>query len=207
MRARLLASRRPWHLTMIDRIPARDADQRPARTADARSVPTPRAQPTSDSPPLITPPVLVGWREWVALPAMGVSLLKAKVDTGARSSALHAFDLERFERDRLPWVRFTVHPFQGDVATTIRAECQLLGQRVVRSSGGQAETRPVVAADVELAGQRFEIELTLTNRDAMGFRMLLGRQAIRGRFVVDPNRSFVLGRKKPSVPLLFPELS
>lgn len=169
----------------------------------------PTAQPgaaplTSAVPP---PPVTVGWREWVALPGIGVPLLKAKVDTGARSSALHAFDLERFERDGLPWVRFTVHPFQGDVQTTIRAECQLLGQRVVKSSGGQAETRPVVAADVELAGQRWEIELTLTNRDAMGFRMLLGRQAVRGRFVVDPNRSFVQGRRKPRGPLLFPELT
>jgi hypothetical protein len=151
-------------------------------------------------------PAIVGWREWVAFPGLGVPLVKAKVDTGARSSALHAFDLTRFERDRLPWVRFTVHPFQGDVLTTIEAECQLLGQRLVKNSAGVAEMRPVVATDVELAGRRWEIELTLTNRDAMGFRMLLGRQAVRGRFVVDPEKSFVQGRRNPGGEVLFPEL-
>lgn len=194
---------------MIDR----PSDTQPPAAALPRAAVagTPSPAPVPASVPAVAavpaPPITVGWREWVALPGLGVPLLKAKVDTGARSSALHAFDMERFEREGLPWVRFTVHPFQGDVQTTIRAECQLLGQRVVKSSGGQSETRPVVAADVEIAGQRWEIELTLTNRDAMGFRMLLGRQAVRGRFVVDPNRSFVQGRRKPRGPLLFPELT
>jgi hypothetical protein len=147
---------------------------------------------------------VIGWREWCALPGLGVPLVKAKVDTGARSSALHAFDVERFERAGLPFVRFTVHPLQGDLLTTIRAEAQLLGQRVVKSSAGQKETRPVIATDVELGGRRFEIELTLTNRDAMGFRMLLGRQAVRGRFVVDPERSFAQGRRRAPGPALLP---
>jgi hypothetical protein len=198
---------------MDDAAPAPDtgrSSERAAAAAPPRGGPAPVVlpgmMPLVAEPPAAGPVVTVGWREWAALPAIGVPLVKVKVDTGARSSALHAFDMERFEREGLPWVRFTVHPFQGDVATTIRAECQLLGQRVVKSSGGQAETRPVVAADVELAGQRWEIELTLTNRDAMGFRMLLGRQAVRGRFVVDPSRSFVQGRRRPRGPLLFPEL-
>lgn len=197
---------------MIDRPsdtqPPAAALPRAAVAGTPSPAPVPASVPAVAAVPAVpAPPITVGWREWVALPGLGVPLLKAKVDTGARSSALHAFDMERFEREGLPWVRFTVHPFQGDVQTTIRAECQLLGQRVVKSSGGQSETRPVVAADVEIAGQRWEIELTLTNRDAMGFRMLLGRQAVRGRFVVDPNRSFVQGRRKPRGPLLFPELT
>lgn len=136
----------------------------------------------------------LGWREWISLPSLGVPAIKVKVDTGARSSALHAFDVEHFTRDGAAWVRFTVHPFQDDDRTVIRAECLLLGQRVVRSSAGHQETRPVVAASVRIGDVSFDTDVTLTNRDSMGFRMLLGRQAIRGRFVVDPGRSFVQPR-------------
>ena len=150
------------------------------------------AEPTGRA----SPQVVIGWREWVSLPDLGVPLVKAKVDTGARSCALHAFDLEEFRRDGVRWVRFTVHPWQRDVDMTIRAECRLLGERSVRSSHGHQEVRPVVLSQVVVGNLRVAVELTLTNRDAMGFRMLLGRSAVRGRFVVDPGRSFV--QRQPS---------
>jgi hypothetical protein len=154
---------------------------------------------TSVRPPGSRP--TLGWREWVALPALGVPVLKAKVDTGARSSALHAWDLEEFQRDGVRWVRFTVHPWQGDASAAFTAECELLGERSVRSSHGHQEVRPVIRTSALVGAHSLAIELTLTNRDSMGFRMLLGRSAIRRRFVVDPGRSFVQGRPS-SEPLL-----
>lgn len=143
---------------------------------------------------------LLGWREWVALPLLGVPRIKVKVDTGARSCALHAFELEEFQRDGVRWVRFTVHPRQDSVDRSIRVECELLGERSIRSSAGQVEVRPVVRTEIQLGRLRLPVDLTLTNRDAMGFRMLLGRSAIRGRFVVDPSRSFVQGRPRSGPP-------
>ena len=140
-------------------------------------------------------PVL-GWREWVSLPSLGVPRLKAKVDTGALSSALHAFDLEEYRKGGVRRLRFTVHPWQRDVEETIQVDCPLLGERSVRSSAGHLEVRPVVAAELVIGKTRHAIELTLTNRDAMGFRMLLGRSAFRGRFLVDADRSFVQGRPR-----------
>ncbi len=134
---------------------------------------------------------IIGWREQLALPDLGIPEVKAKIDTGARSSALHAFDVETFERDGKPMVRFKVHPYQRDAQRTVTAEAELIDQRQVRNSGGQAQVRPVIETTVELNGYTFPIELTLTNRDAMGFRMLLGRQAVRRRFLVDAGRSFL----------------
>jgi hypothetical protein len=138
---------------------------------------------------------VIGWREWVALPEMGVDRIKAKVDTGARTSSLHAFDLERFERDGRPMVRFEAHPLQRDASERIPVEAELVDRRSVRTSGGESTMRPVVATEVELMGRRWTIELTLIRRDPMGFRMLLGRQAIRGRFLVDPGRSYLGGKR------------
>ncbi|MEQ9671964.1 ATP-dependent zinc protease family protein [Coleofasciculus sp. G2-EDA-02] len=134
---------------------------------------------------------IIGWRERVALPNLGISQIKAKIDTGARSSALHAFDVETFSWDGKTRVRFKVHPYQRDNHRTVCAEAELIDQRQVRNSGGHAQLRPVIQTMVELNGERWLIELTLTNRDVMGFRMLLGRQAIRKRFLVDAGRSFV----------------
>lgn len=139
----------------------------------------------------------IGWREWLALPALGILAIKAKIDTGARSSALHAFDIERFDRDHEPMVRFKVHPYQRSHDGVIVAEAPLAGERFVRNSGGIETLRPVIVAEVELGGQRWPIELTLTPRDAMGFRMLLGREAVRRRFLVDAGRSYLAG-KRPS---------
>lgn len=137
-------------------------------------------------------PRTVGWREWLALPDLGIERVKAKIDTGARSSALHAFDLHYFERDGSDWVRFRVHPRQRSSQVTVLAEAPLLDRRRVRNSGGQAQLRPAIATAAFLGGQTWPIELTLVDRDAMGFRMLLGRQAVRRRFLVDPGRSFLL---------------
>lgn len=137
---------------------------------------------------------VIGWREWVSLPELGVARIKVKVDTGARSSSLHAYDIEFLERKGEQLVRFKVHPFQRDSHTVIQGEAPLLEVRGVRNSGGKLEHRPVIVTQVELMGESWPIELSLTRRDVMGFRMLLGRQAVRGRFTVDPSRSYYDGR-------------
>ncbi len=134
---------------------------------------------------------VIGWRERLALPHLGITQIKAKIDTGARSSALHAFDIETFTREGKAWVRFSIHPHQHNSIDTIAAEAELLDTRAVKNSGGQAQTRPVIQTLVALGGQQWPIELTLTNRDVMGFRMLLGRQAVRQRFLVDAGKSYL----------------
>jgi hypothetical protein len=136
----------------------------------------------------------IGWREWLKLPDLGVAAIKAKVDTGARSSALHAFDVETFVQDGREMVRFKVHPLQRDIETTVETVAEVVDHRCVRSSLGDESVRPVIVTGVELLGQRFEVELTLVRRDTMGFRMLLGRQAVRRRFVVNPGCSYRNGR-------------
>lgn len=139
---------------------------------------------------------IIGWREWVALPELGIKSIKAKVDTGARSSALHAYDIELFKRGRKQRVRFKVHPLQRDSKKTISVEAPVFElERQVRNSGGAVQSRIVIAVPVRLFGELFPIELTLTRRDTMGFRLLLGRQAVRGRFLIDPGRSFLAGGK------------
>jgi hypothetical protein len=137
------------------------------------------------------PTAVIGWREWVTLPALGIEATKAKIDTGARSSALHAFNLERFERDGKTIVRFQAHPIQRNDSDVVTAEAALLEDRVVRNSGGQEELRPVIETPVQVGDAIWMIELTLTNRDQMGFRMLLGRQAVRHRYLVNPGKSFL----------------
>jgi len=133
----------------------------------------------------------IGWREWVLLPALGVGPIKAKIDTGARTSALHAFELEPFQRDGRPWVRFEIHPRQRSAAGATLVEVPLVEHRHVRSSSGIRQRRPMIHTEIEIGGRRFPVDLTLTRRDEMGFRMLVGRQALRGRFVVDPGRSYL----------------
>ena len=123
--------------------------------------------------------------------------IKAKVDTGARTSTLHAFGLERFDKDGIDTVRFAIHPLQRSAAGSVTVEYPVIDDRMVRSSSGRAQRRPVVSMPIEIAGRKLDIELTLTRRDEMGFRMLLGREALRKRFIVDPSRSF-LADKKPS---------
>jgi hypothetical protein len=139
---------------------------------------------------------VMGWREWISLPELGVTRIKAKVDTGARSSSLHAFDVELFTRRGRRMVRFEVHPLQRSTRPRVVAEVELHDMRTVRSSSGHETLRPVIVTPVEFAGGSWDVELTLANRDTMGFRMLLGRQAVRGRLLVDPGRSFYGGRSR-----------
>lgn len=137
---------------------------------------------------------IIGWREWVLLPDLGTPWIKAKIDTGARSSCLHAFDLQEFERDGQPFIRFSVHPRQRSLNETVVVESPLLERRKVRSSNGKAEERFVTVTSLTILNVTFEIELTLSNRSNMGFRMLLGRQALRRRFLIDPGKSFLGGK-------------
>lgn len=140
---------------------------------------------------------IIGWREWISLPGLGVPAIKAKVDTGACSSSVHAFDVSIVEDPQgHAIVRFKLHPYQHTSRVTVAAEAALVEYRRIRSSGGHETLRPVVLVDVELLDQRWPIELTLASRDTMGFRMLLGRQALRHRFVVDPGRSYLAGKRK-----------
>lgn len=139
----------------------------------------------------------IGWREWVALPELGIAAVKAKIDTGARTSSLHAFDVEIFRRRGKDWARFKVHPKQRNTKTTVAISAEVVDFRKVRSSTGHASRRPVILTPLEIFGQRFEIEITLADRDLMGFRMLLGRAAVRRRFLIDPGRSYRAGRKPP----------
>ena len=130
----------------------------------------------------------------MSLPSIGVPWLKAKLDTGARTSAIHAFDLEEFERDGVPWVRYSVHPWQRSAEDSVVAESPIVDRRGVRSSSGHTEERLVVMLELSLVGHRVDAEMTLSRRDEMGFRMLVGREALRRGFLVDPGRSYVGGR-------------
>jgi len=145
--------------------------------------------------PRPTQALAIGWREWLALPSLGIQEIKAKVDTGARTSALHTFDLEVY-RDAagLERVRFLVHPLQDDLDYVVACDEPVASSRVVKDSGGHAEVRPFILAPVTLAGQTWTIEISLTSRDNMKFRMLLGRTAMKRRFIVDPSRSYLAGR-------------
>ena len=143
---------------------------------------------------------VIGWREWVSFPDLDAWAVKAKIDTGARSSCLHAFDVRTVRRGGKEFVQFKVHPLQRDTSQTVEAEAELLEYRVVRSSGGHETHRPVILTTIQLLGQQWGIELTLASRDTMGFRMLLGRQAVRGRFLVNPGRSYCAGKMRKSKP-------
>lgn len=135
----------------------------------------------------------VGWREWVHLPELGGCRVKAKVDTGARTSAIHAWNIAVGRTRGGAFVTFELHPMQRDDATIVQCRAPLLGMRSIRNSGGQTENRYVIETLAEIGESRWRIQLSLTQRDEMGFRMLLGRSALKGRFIVDPGRSFLLG--------------
>lgn len=138
---------------------------------------------------------IIGWREWLALPDLGIRAIKAKIDTGARTSALHTFGLESFEENGILKVKFRIHPLQ--LRTDIHVNCiaDVMDRRRVTSSDGQREMRYVIATTVVLGDFKWPVEITLTNRDSMRFRMLLGRAAVSGRMVVDPAKSYLSGRK------------
>jgi hypothetical protein len=137
----------------------------------------------------------IGWREWVDLPELGILRIKAKVDTGARTSALHAFSLRPFKEGNQDKISFDIHPVQHDSETVVTCVADIIDKRWVTDSGGHREERYVIYTPIILGEKTWPIEITLTERDSMLFRMLLGRSAIRKRYVVDPARSFIKTRK------------
>ena len=138
----------------------------------------------------------LGWREWVALPDLAIDPIKAKVDTGARTSALHAFAVEPFEKDGESWVRFAMHPLQRNSDYVVNCEAKVLDRRSVRDSGGHEEMRYVIESTIVIGDTPIKAELTLTDRETMKFRMLLGRTTLKPDYLVDPGRSY-LSRRPP----------
>ncbi|MEM6639333.1 MAG: RimK/LysX family protein [Pseudomonadota bacterium] len=138
---------------------------------------------------------MIGWREWLALPDLGIERIKAKIDTGARTSSLHAFDIDTETVDGVDYATFSVEPEQGENSSVIRCCAPIVDQRAVTNSGGQASDRLVIQTTMALGPKTIPIELTLASRHDMRFRMLLGRHAIRRRFLVDPGRSYLMSRR------------
>ncbi len=139
--------------------------------------------------------LLLGWQEWCGLSALGVPYIKAKIDTGAKTSALHAFNILEISRQGQTWVQFDVHPLQGIDRLSLSCEALVIDERVVASSTGHKEHRYVIKTVLELGPLHYPIELTLSNRDPMIFRMLLGREALNHRVYIDPAHKMLLGQR------------
>ncbi len=151
---------------------------------------------TPRPPTTETPLVIIGWREWISLPELGIARIKAKIDTGARSSCLHTYEMETYQVDGRPFVRFKVHPIQRHDEFSVTCEAPVHDVRKVRSSSGEAADRIVIQSLVRWMGESWMVDMTLNNRSEMGFRMLIGREAIRSRLLVDSGRSYLGGRPK-----------
>lgn len=145
---------------------------------------------------------VLGWREWVNLPDLGIGAIKAKVDTGAKTSALHAYYITPFEDQGQLWVKFGLHPHQKDTQTSIDCIARVKDKRPVTDSGGHTEKRFVIETSLKINSLLYSIEITLTDRENMRFRMLLGRNALRGRFLVDSQQSFLLGGDRLLPPVM-----
>ncbi|MDH5547845.1 MAG: 30S ribosomal protein S6--L-glutamate ligase [Gammaproteobacteria bacterium] len=139
--------------------------------------------------------IVVGSEEWCSFPGLGVPAIKVRVDSGAKTSSIHAFNIHSFKRDGRNWVSFDIHPLQHNRKVTVRTEAPVIDRRIIKSSSGQTDKRYVINTTMGIGGQSWVIELTLANRDTMGYRMLLGREAMENRVLVDPSESFLLGDK------------
>lgn len=137
--------------------------------------------------------IIIGKEEWCSLPSLKIESIKVRVDTGAKTSAVHAFNIVPFKKDDARWVRYEVHPIEGDEFTTVQCESRIVGKRRVKSTNGESDVRYIVAATLSIAEHLWDIEISLANRDTMGYRMLLGRQAMAGKVLVDPQASFLQG--------------
>lgn len=140
--------------------------------------------------------VTVGWREWVSLPELDIGKIKVKLDTGAYTSSLHAFDIERFKKNGRDCVRFKVHPLQNNLKKVVNCTADIVDVRAVTTSGGHREQRIFIQTLLHLAGQTWPIELTLVSRDILRFRMLLGRSAMKHRIMIDPTASYLTKKKQ-----------
>lgn len=137
---------------------------------------------------------IIGWREWASLPNLGLIAIKAKVDTGAKTSSLHAFDIHVEQKPgKKPYVYFKVHPLQNDLTLVVSCKALLVDQRIVTDSGGHKEERFVIKTWIILAGFKKRVELTLSNRETMKYRMLIGRAALK-QFYIDPSQSYLTGK-------------
>ena len=140
---------------------------------------------------------LIGWREWASFPDLGVERINAKIDTGAKSSAIHAFRMSVTEANDGAWVEFYLHPRRRRKAPEIFCRTPLIDTRLIKSSNGQTEERLVINTPLRMGDQVWPVELTLTNRDEMGYRLLIGRDALARRFLIKPDASYLLGKKPP----------
>ncbi len=138
--------------------------------------------------------IILGSEEWCSFPELGIPAIKARVDSGAKTSALHAINISPFVKEGINWVKFDINPIQNNLKTVIHCEALLIDKRVVKSSSGFREQRYVIQTNITIGGDIWSIEMTLTNRDSMGFRMLLGREAMSGRILVDPQQQYLLGQ-------------
>lgn len=138
--------------------------------------------------------IILGSEEWCSFPELGIPTIKARVDSGAKTSALHAINIAPFKKEGQNWVKFDINPIQNNVKTIIHCEAPLIDKRIVKSSSGFREERFVIQTNLEIGNTNWNIEMTLTNRDSMGFRMLLGREAMSGRVLVDPEQQYLLGQ-------------
>ena len=138
--------------------------------------------------------IIIGSREWCSLPELGINLIKAKIDSGAKTTALHADNLTKFSKKGENWVKFSLHPLKSRPELIVECEAKLIEKRIIKSSNGTKEERFVIETKLVLGNLSYQIEVTLTNRKLMGFHMLLGRQAMSNKVLIDCEFRYLLGK-------------